>query len=82
MVITSVIVPWQWLRSVSFPGKLSFLSFFVTPNMLECICFKVMKAKGQKISPREIAEKIVQNIPNNELIERTEIAGPGLFRIS
>lgn len=38
----------------------------------------MMKAKGQKVSPREIAEKIVQNIPNNELIERTEIAGPGI----
>ncbi len=50
--------------------------------MLQCIYFKMMKAKGQKVSPKEIAEKIVQNIPNNELIERTEIAGPGLFRIS
>uniref|UniRef100_A0A9J7XSC4 Arginine--tRNA ligase, cytoplasmic n=1 Tax=Cyprinus carpio carpio TaxID=630221 RepID=A0A9J7XSC4_CYPCA len=42
---------------------------------------QVMKAKGQKISPREIAEKIVQNIPNNELIERTEIAGPGFINV-
>ncbi len=50
--------------------------------MLQCIYFKMMKAKGQKVSPKEIAEKIVQNIPNNELIERTEITGPGLFRIS
>lgn len=39
---------------------------------------KMMKAKGQKVSPREIAEKIMQNIPHNELIEKTEIAGPGL----
>lgn len=38
----------------------------------------MMKAKGQKVSPREIAEKIMQNIPHNELIEKTEIAGPGL----
>uniref|UniRef100_A0A8C1LQQ7 Arginine--tRNA ligase, cytoplasmic n=1 Tax=Cyprinus carpio TaxID=7962 RepID=A0A8C1LQQ7_CYPCA len=42
---------------------------------------QVMKAKGRKISPREIAEKIVQNIPNNELIERTEIAGPGFINV-
>ncbi|XP_051734737.1 arginine--tRNA ligase, cytoplasmic [Ctenopharyngodon idella] len=42
---------------------------------------QMMKAKGQKVSPREIAEKIVQNIPNNELIERTEIAGPGFINI-
>lgn len=46
------------------------------------VCFKMMKAKGQKVSPREIAEKVIQNIPNNEFIERTEIAGPGLFRTS
>ncbi|XP_067232630.1 arginine--tRNA ligase, cytoplasmic [Chanodichthys erythropterus] len=42
---------------------------------------QMMKAKGQKVSPREIAEKIVQSIPNNELIERTEIAGPGFINI-
>ncbi|XP_051955371.1 arginine--tRNA ligase, cytoplasmic [Xyrauchen texanus] len=42
---------------------------------------QMMKAKGLKVSPREIAEKIVQNIPDNELIERTEIAGPGFINI-
>ncbi|KAF4098333.1 arginine--tRNA ligase, cytoplasmic [Onychostoma macrolepis] len=42
---------------------------------------QMLKAKGQKVSPREIAEKIVQNIPNNELIERTEIAGPGFINV-
>ena len=40
--------------------------------------FQMMKSKGLKVNPREIAEKIVQNIPDNELIEKTEIAGPGL----
>jgi len=33
----------------------------------------MMKSKGLKVNPREIAEKIVQNLPDNELI-----AGPGL----
>ncbi|KAI7795948.1 arginine--tRNA ligase, cytoplasmic [Triplophysa rosa] len=42
---------------------------------------QMMKAKGQKVSPREIAEKIVQNIPHNELIEKTEIAGPGFINV-
>ncbi|KAG1927905.1 arginine--tRNA ligase, cytoplasmic [Pimephales promelas] len=42
---------------------------------------QMMKAKGQKVSPREIAEKIIQNVPNNELIERTEIAGPGFINV-
>uniref|UniRef100_A0AAZ3R417 Arginine--tRNA ligase, cytoplasmic n=1 Tax=Oncorhynchus tshawytscha TaxID=74940 RepID=A0AAZ3R417_ONCTS len=40
----------------------------------------MMKSKGLKVNPREIAEKIQQNIPDNELIEKTEIAGPG-FKI-
>lgn len=31
--------------------------------------------------PREIAEKIVQNLPSHEVIEKTEIAGPGFVNI-
>ena len=37
----------------------------------------MLKAKGMKINPREIAEKIIQNLPDNELVQKTEIAGPG-----
>lgn len=40
---------------------------------------QMMKSRGLKVSPREIAERIVQNIPDNEMIQKTEIAGPGLF---
>ncbi|XP_060746955.1 arginine--tRNA ligase, cytoplasmic [Tachysurus vachellii] len=42
---------------------------------------QMMKGKGLKVNPREIAEKISQNIPENELIERTEIAGPGFINV-
>ncbi|KAF4077607.1 hypothetical protein AMELA_G00210010 [Ameiurus melas] len=42
---------------------------------------QMMKGKGLKVNPREIAEKISQSIPENELIERTEIAGPGFINI-
>ncbi|KAM9450505.1 arginine--tRNA ligase, cytoplasmic [Clarias gariepinus] len=42
---------------------------------------QMMKGRGLKVSPREIAEKITQNIPDNELIEKTEIAGPGFINI-
>uniref|UniRef100_A0A8C9WDT1 Arginine--tRNA ligase, cytoplasmic n=1 Tax=Scleropages formosus TaxID=113540 RepID=A0A8C9WDT1_SCLFO len=42
---------------------------------------QMMKANGQKVSPREIAEKIVENIPFNDLIEKAEIAGPGFINI-
>jgi len=37
----------------------------------------MLKAQGVKTNPREIAEKIIQNLPDNDLIQKTEIAGPG-----
>lgn len=37
----------------------------------------LLKTREQKVSPREIAERIVKNIPANECIEKVEIAGPG-----
>ncbi|KAJ8266848.1 hypothetical protein GJAV_G00135370 [Gymnothorax javanicus] len=42
---------------------------------------QMMKAKGLKVTPRDIAEKISQNIPDNDLIEKTEIAGPGFINV-
>lgn len=46
-------------------------------QMIWTVLLQMLKAKGTKVNPREIAEKIVQNLPDNELIQRTEIAGPG-----
>lgn len=37
----------------------------------------LLKTKEQKVSPREIAEKIAKNIPANEYIAKVDIAGPG-----
>ncbi|KAM9333168.1 arginine--tRNA ligase, cytoplasmic isoform 2-T2 [Pholidichthys leucotaenia] len=42
---------------------------------------QMLKAKGVKSNPREIAEKIVQNLPESELIQKTEIAGPGFINV-
>lgn len=42
---------------------------------------QMLKAKGKKINPREIAEKIIQNLPDNELVQKTEIAGPGFINV-
>uniref|UniRef100_A0A3B3ZI07 Arginine--tRNA ligase, cytoplasmic n=2 Tax=Periophthalmus magnuspinnatus TaxID=409849 RepID=A0A3B3ZI07_9GOBI len=42
---------------------------------------QMFKAKGAKVNPREIAEKVVKNLPDNELIEKTEIAGPGFINV-
>ncbi|XP_073507212.1 arginine--tRNA ligase, cytoplasmic isoform X4 [Phyllobates terribilis] len=42
---------------------------------------KMLKAKGESVSPFEIANKIVRNLPENNLIEKTEIAGPGFINV-
>ncbi|KAL7989261.1 hypothetical protein Chor_011927 [Crotalus horridus] len=41
----------------------------------------LLKTKEQKVSPRDIADKIARNIPDNECIEKTEIAGPGFINV-
>ncbi|XP_034078960.1 arginine--tRNA ligase, cytoplasmic [Gymnodraco acuticeps] len=42
---------------------------------------QILKAKGVKTNPREIAQKIVQNLSDNEVILKTEIAGPGFINV-
>nr|XP_015205528.1 PREDICTED: arginine--tRNA ligase, cytoplasmic isoform X2 [Lepisosteus oculatus]XP_015205529.1 PREDICTED: arginine--tRNA ligase, cytoplasmic isoform X2 [Lepisosteus oculatus] len=42
---------------------------------------QMMKAKGQKVSPREIAEQIMRNIPENDMTLKLEIAGPGFINV-
>uniref|UniRef100_A0A8C2ZHN3 Arginine--tRNA ligase, cytoplasmic n=1 Tax=Cyclopterus lumpus TaxID=8103 RepID=A0A8C2ZHN3_CYCLU len=39
---------------------------------------QMLKAQGVKINPREIAEKIIQNLADNDLVQKTEIAGPDI----
>uniref|UniRef100_A0ACB8EJM1 Uncharacterized protein n=1 Tax=Sphaerodactylus townsendi TaxID=933632 RepID=A0ACB8EJM1_9SAUR len=41
----------------------------------------LLKTKEQKVSPRDIADKIARNIPDNECIEKVEIAGPGFINV-
>ncbi|XP_059846519.1 arginine--tRNA ligase, cytoplasmic isoform X2 [Hypanus sabinus] len=43
---------------------------------------QLLKAKGEKSNPREIAQKIVDNIPKNEIIESIDIAGPGFINVN
>ena len=33
------------------------------------------------MAPRDIANKIVENVPANDLIEKLEVAGPGFVNI-
>lgn len=39
------------------------------------------KQLGKKVAPREIAEKILQNLKVHDIVERTEIAGPGFINV-
>nr|XP_039257488.1 arginine--tRNA ligase, cytoplasmic-like [Styela clava] len=41
----------------------------------------LLKAEGQKVSPRDIAAKIIENLPENHLIKSVDIAGPGFINI-
>ena len=41
----------------------------------------IFKEKGEKVAPREIAQKIVANIPENDLIESHNIGGPGFISV-
>ena len=36
---------------------------------------------GEKIAPRDVAKKIVDNIPSNDLIKESTIAGPGFINV-
>lgn len=44
------------------------------------VAMRIGKRKGK--NPREIAEKILSNIPENNVIEKAEIAGPGFINIT
>lgn len=38
---------------------------------------QMLKAKGVTVNPRQIAEQIIQNLPQNKIVLKTDIAGPG-----
>ena len=41
----------------------------------------MLKAKGEKAIPRDVANNIVKNITENEIVEKLEVAGPGFVNI-
>lgn len=41
----------------------------------------LLKEKNVKVSPRDVAEKIMANVPSSPLILKTEIAGPGFINV-
>ncbi|KAL4001997.1 arginine--tRNA ligase [Acanthocheilonema viteae] len=42
---------------------------------------KKLEQNGQKISPQEVAQKIMDNLPKCDRIEKMEVAGPGYINI-
>ncbi|KAG8439184.1 hypothetical protein GDO86_005413 [Hymenochirus boettgeri] len=42
---------------------------------------QMLKTMDKKVSPREIAGNIIKNIPNNDLVEKLDIAGPGFINV-
>ncbi|XP_032108593.1 arginine--tRNA ligase, cytoplasmic [Sapajus apella] len=42
---------------------------------------QMLKTKEQKVNTREIAENITKHLPDNEYIEKVEIAGPGFINV-
>lgn len=43
---------------------------------------QILKGKGIKSNPREIAVSVVSNVPQNDLIQKIEVAGSGFINIS
>ncbi|XP_075234575.1 arginine--tRNA ligase-like protein isoform X2 [Lycorma delicatula] len=42
---------------------------------------QILKSQGIKKSPNDVARLIIGNLPSNEVINKTEIAGPGFINI-
>lgn len=40
-----------------------------------------LKAKGQKVNPKEVGQKIVDSMEKNDLIEKLEVSGPGFVNV-
>ncbi|XP_076319438.1 arginine--tRNA ligase-like protein isoform X2 [Tachypleus tridentatus] len=40
---------------------------------------QLLKAKGRKCSPQEVAKEIVAKLPGSKILDRVEIAGPGFI---
>ncbi|XP_038596353.1 arginine--tRNA ligase, cytoplasmic [Tachyglossus aculeatus] len=50
-------------------------------NSAMSITQMLQKTKEQKVNPREIAEMITRNLPENDYIDKVEIAGPGFINV-
>ncbi|XP_074650905.1 arginine--tRNA ligase, cytoplasmic-like isoform X2 [Tubulanus polymorphus] len=42
---------------------------------------QMLKTEGKKSNPRDVAKLIIENLPENEVFEKVEIAGPGFINV-
>ncbi|CAN0419033.1 unnamed protein product [Lampetra planeri] len=42
---------------------------------------QLLKAKGQKVSPKDVGAAIVSHLPASDLVERVEVVGPGFINV-
>ncbi|MFN8492164.1 MAG: arginine--tRNA ligase [Caldilineaceae bacterium] len=50
-------------------------------NVAMVVAAAIRKATGEKSNPRDIAQAIVNHLPANDLISKTELAGPGFINL-
>ncbi len=50
-------------------------------NVAMVVAAAIRKATGDKSNPRDIAQAIVNHLPANDLISKTELAGPGFINL-
>lgn len=58
-------------------GKISFFFFFLFKNLISLFCVQT----GIKEPPRDVAAKILKNIPQSPLIDKCDVAGAGFINI-
>ncbi len=50
-------------------------------NVAMVVAAAIRKSTGDKSNPRDIAQAIVNHLPTNDLISKTELAGPGFINV-
>ncbi|CAG0889098.1 unnamed protein product [Cyprideis torosa] len=77
---------------LSFPGVSKSINPLITPSSKPQFgdfqfnssmnIAQVLKTSGVKVSPRDVAEKLLVNLPKSPLVGKVEIAGPGFINVT
>jgi len=50
-------------------------------NSAMAISKLILKATQEKVAPTEVAQRIIENVPQNDIIKQMDVAGPGFINI-